>query len=195
MNFLIKKIVIVIIIIIVLSGIFFGSLLPIAKSRRYINFLQTVPNAPLSLNDLKKELDKVTRFYSPIGQEEVVRYIGNDILNVVVSGNQQEIVNRELAQYIELHLFKNDIRHLIIIGELHRALWMKYGKEEDYKKSEEVYLGALEMAPKFPLVLNNLFDLYGKKGDKEKMKKIGAIILNHWPNDEKVKSAMNFISD
>ncbi len=185
---MVKNIVIVIVIISALLGIYFGSYLPIVKARRYINFLQTVPNAPLSLNDLKIELDKVIKFYSPIGQEEVVRYIGNDILNVVASGKQPEIVDRELAQYIEPHLFKNDVRHLIIAGELHRALWMEYGKEEDYKKSEEIYLGALKMAPKFPLILNNLFDLYARKGEKEKMKQIGEIILKHWPEDERIKS-------
>lgn len=188
MNFLIRKIVIVIVIAIALLGVYFGSYLPIAKARRYINFLQTVPNAPLSLNDLKIELDKVLKFYSPIGQEEVVRYIGNDILNVVASGNQPEIVDRELSQYIEPYLFKNDIRHLIIAGELRRALWMEYGKEEDYKKSEEIYLSALKIAPKFPLILNNIFDLYGRKGDKEKMKEIGEIILKYWPEDKRVKN-------
>ncbi|MEK7087549.1 MAG: hypothetical protein AAB958_02515, partial [Patescibacteria group bacterium] len=103
---MVKNIVIVIVIISALLGIYFGSYLPIVKARRYINFLQTVGSAPRSLNDLKIELDKVIKFYSPIGQEEVVRYIGNDILNVVASGKQPEIVDRELAQYIEPHLFK-----------------------------------------------------------------------------------------
>lgn len=186
----IRQFIIITLIILAILGIYFGSYLPIAKARRYIHFLQTVPNTPLSLDGLKKELDKVLKFYSPTGQEEVARYIGNDILNVVASGNQPEIVDRELSQYIEPYLSKKDIRHLIIAGELHRALWMEYGKEEDYKKSEEIYLSALEIAPKFPLILNNIFNLYGKKGDKEKQKQIGEIILKYWPNEERVKSAV-----
>lgn len=184
---MIKNIVIVIIIITALLGIYFGSYLSVAKARRYINFLQTVSNAPLSLDGLKKELDKVLKFYSPIGQEEVARYISNNILNVVASGNQPEVVDRELSQYIEPYLFKNDVRHLIITGELYRALWIEYGKEEDYKKSEEIYLNALRMAPKFPLILNNIFGLYARKGDKEKQKQIGEIILKYWPEDKRVK--------
>lgn len=188
MNILFKQFTIIILLVLVLLSIYFGSYLPVAKSRRYINFLQTVPNTPLSLEGLKKELDKVLKFYSPIGQEEVARYIGNDILNVVASGNQPEVVDRELSQYIEPYFSKNDIRHLIIAGELHRALWMEYGEEEDYKKSEEIYLRAIEIAPKFPLILNNIFDLYARKGDKEKQKQIGEIILKYWPEDKRAKN-------
>ncbi len=176
--------------ILALLSVFSGSYLPIVKARSYIraiNMLSSVKDVPEFENVFGKALD----IFSPVGQEEVVKFLSSDIVRGIVSQNNPEAVSREIVSFIEPYLFKNDVRHLITRGNLYNLLWQKYGHIEDFAKTEEAYRAALAIGPKLPPVLYSLLDLYQAKGDFGKEKEIGNIILGYWPNDQNVRNIVD----
>ena len=190
MNFLIKKIVIVIIIVIVLSGIFFGSILPLMKSRRFISSLNSIQFIK-TIKEFKVNFDRPLKFYSPIGDEEIVKFLSGNIFSAIAQREQSEATARELILYIEPYMFKNNVRHLLTLSQMYFVLWQKSGQEDDFIKAENYFRQALAIGPKLPPVLYTLFDLYQAKGDREKIKEIGEIILKYWPEDEKIEKYLN----
>lgn len=189
MNILIKQFIIVVGIILAILSIVFGSFLPLAKSQRYISALGSASSVK-TLDEFKANFDRVFKFYSPVGDEETAKFLSSDILNSVVQKEQSEAVSRALISYIEPYMMKNNVRHLMVLGQMYSILWQKSGREDDFIKSEDYYRGALIIGPKLPPVLYSLFDLYQAKGDKEKAKEIGETILRYWPEEEKVRKAI-----
>jgi tetratricopeptide (TPR) repeat protein len=172
-------------------SIYLGAYLPYVKSASYIYFLKTSGEKTQGIQDLEVELDKVIMTYSPIGQEEAVRYIGNDILNVLLNVKNSEAIDRELVGYIEARVFKKEIRHILVMGEMYKVLYVKYGKQEkDYLAAENYYKEVLAMAPKFQPALYTLFDLYEISGNKSGMNEIGKQILKYWPSDTAVRDKL-----
>jgi len=187
MNKVIKNSIAIALLVLASLSIYFGAILPFKKAQSYIYFIKTTSDTAQTLDELKIRLDKVVEFYSPIGREEVVRYLSNDFLNIMLYANNPEVVDRTMVQYIEPHMLKYDVRHLIAMGELYKGLWVKYKKTDDLVKSEDYYEKALSLAPKLPPVLYNAFDLYQEAGNKERAREIGEMILKYWPEDKKVR--------
>ena len=167
-------------------SIVFGSYLPLVKSRLFIASLNSASSIK-TINDFKKNFDKPFNFYSPVGDEETAKFLSSDILKSISQKEQSEEASRILVDYMEPYLFKNNVRHLIILGQMYSVLWQKSGKEEDFKKAEEYYLKAMEIGPKLPPVLYGLLDIERAGGNNEKIKEISKIILQYWPEDERVK--------
>jgi len=183
---MIKKIVIVIVIVIVLFAIYFGSYLPFVKAQRYISVISKI-SLIKTPKQFEEEFGKIFNFYSPIGDEETAKFAANVLINPIDDKNQPEIASRFLGEYMESKLKKDDIKHLIILGQIYESLWKKSGKESDFIKSEEYFRKALSIAPKLPPVLYELFNVYQLKGDTEKLKQISETILKYWPEDERIK--------
>ena len=184
---LLKQIFIIIFIILAILSIYFGSYLPLVKARRYVAALRSNQNVK-TLEDFKANFDKSFTFYSPIGDEEIAKFLSSDILTIIASQNQQEKIDRALVDYLEPYAFKNNVRHLMVMGQMHGVIWEKYGrKEEDFQKAEEYWQKAFVIGPKLPPVLYGMLNLYQAKGDQEKIKEISEIIIQYWPEDEKIK--------
>lgn len=188
---LIKQFIAVTLIILVILSIVFGAILPLKKSQTYINALVDMQSGrSYTTEQFESQMGNVFNFYSPVGQEEIIKFFGSDILNVINQNSFPEQTSRFLVGYVENYLFKNNVRHLIIGGAFYRTLWQASGREEDYKKSEEYFKKAYSIGPKLPPVLYNLLDLYRFGGDKENMRKIGEEILEYWPDDENVREVL-----
>jgi len=187
---LLKQFLIIILIILAILSIYFGSYLPLVKARRYVAALRSNQNVK-TLEDFKANFDKSFTFYSPIGDEEIAKFLSSDILAIIASQNQQEKIDRALVAYLEPYAFKNNVRHLMVMGQMYGLLWEKYGrKEEDFQKAEEYWQKAFVIGPKLPPVLYGILNLYQAKGDQEKIKEVSEIILQHWPEDEKIKEIL-----
>lgn len=184
---MIKKILISFGVLLAILSIIFGSYLPFVKSHSYVRAINML-NSIKTLPEFENVFGQVLSSYSPVGQEEIVKFFSSDIITSLVSQNNPEILSREIVSFIEPYLFKNDVRHLITRGNLYSLLWQKYRQESDYVKSEEAYRAALTIGPKLPPVLYSLLDLYNAKGDMEKLKEIANTILKYWPDDQKVKT-------
>jgi len=186
MSKVIKNFIILILILLTIFSIVFGSFLPLIKSQYYITAVKSLSTIK-SVADFKNNFDKALKFYSPVGDEEVVKYLANVIFGIISNKNQSEEVSRELVSYIEPYLFENNVRHLISGGSLYFSLWVNYGrKDKDLEKAESYFLKAYQIGPKLPPVLYGLFDLYKESQQKEKAIKIAQEILSYWPEDKKV---------
>jgi tetratricopeptide (TPR) repeat protein len=96
------------------------------------------------------------------------------------------------VEYIEPHMFKDNVRHLLSVGMMYENLWLRYGKKDaDYAKAEGYYRAALAIGPKLPPVLYSLANLYNEKGDLTKGREIKAMILNLWPNEGNIVNFFN----
>lgn len=186
MNYTIKYIISIIGIILATLSIIFGSYLPLVKAQRYITAISSVSSIR-TLKDFERNFDRAFNFYSPVGNEEIAKFAANTLMGSIDDKNQPETASRFLGEYLESKLEKDNVRHLIILGQIYESLWKKSGKENDFIKSEEYFQKALSIGPKLPPVLYELFNLYQLKGDTEKLKQIGEIILKYWPEDEKVR--------
>ena len=184
MSDLLKNLIILLLIATTCLSIYLGAYLPFTKSQRYIVAIRTLPSLK-SVGEFEKNFDAVINYYSPIGDEEVMKFLSNDISNIIAGQEQPEVVSRALVEYIEPHMFKNDVRHLLTLGRMYSVLWQKYDrKDADYNRAEEYFLKAYAIGPKLPPVLYSLFDIYKLKGDNEKLKNIVSEILRYWPDDE-----------
>jgi len=189
MSLFVKQFLIITLIILSLLGIIFGAYLPFKKAQLYIssayqmNFVKT----PQQFEEI---FNKLFNYFSPIGDYEAARFLGDKLINPVAAPENSEAAARFLVEYLEPKMRTDDTRHLLILAQLYFFLWQKSGKESDFLKSEEYYQKALVYGPKLPPALYGLFDLYKAKGDKEKLKQISETILKYWPEDEKVNETL-----
>lgn len=186
-NLLVKSVASALTVILAVGALVYGVYAPVAKASQYITALQTISSVN-SIEGFKAHFNPALTHWSPIGQEEVVKYLGSDIVNFVVSGDQSEEAARALVEYIEPYLFPNNVRHLLMGGHLYSGLWEQYGKKsEDYVRAEEYYTAAFRIGPGLPPVLYSLFDLALKAGETEKANAAAAEILRLWPEAEAIK--------
>lgn len=186
-----KNIFIVIGIILALLFIVFGSYFPFLKARLYIQTINALSSVR-SVAEFEDLFKKPLTFFSPIGQEEVVKFFAGDVASNVIARDNPENVARELISFTEPYLFQDNVRHLLIGGEFYNFLWRKYGqREEDFQKALDYYQRAFAIGPKLPPVLYNLLNLYQVKGDVGKEKEIAGLILKYWPSDQGVRDTVD----
>lgn len=172
------------------GSLVFGVYAPVAKARAYIGALQTVAEVN-TVQGFEEHFRPALDHWSPIGQEEVVKYLASDIADLVAQGNQPEAGARALVEYIEPYLFQNNVRHLLMGGHFYYALWENYGqKPEDYARAKNYYERALLIGPELPPVLYALFDLTLHAGDNGRAREVGNEILRLWPDAENVRQAL-----
>lgn len=186
MKIVIKQLIILLLIIFTGLGIYFGALLPLAKSQSFINAQRNISTVR-SVEDLKNLYDTPLLMWSPIGQEEIVKYTGGTVSDIILGQQIDEPTARWLLNYIEPYLFNNDVRHLMLEGDMYFFVWERYSQNPaDLAKAEANYIAAYEIGPKLPLPLYRLVELYAKSGDLEGVRKYGSIILQYW-DDPNIK--------
>ena len=177
MNTVFKQLIILFLIIATGLGVYFGALLPLAKSQSFLDAQKSL-GLMRTTDDLKKFYDVPLNLYSPIGQEEVVKFSASTFLDVVYGQQLDLQTARWLVSYIEPYLFKDEVRHLIMLGDMYRALWERYGGDPaDFAKAGGYYLTAHRIGPKLPPVLYRLIEIYRERGDAGNVKKYAGIVL------------------
>ena len=190
---MLKQTIIIILAVLAFISAYFGAYLPFARGRAYVAALRAAQSIR-SLNEFEALFDRPLNFYSPVGDEEIAKFLGMDILNTITQVRPEEL-NRVLVEYIEPHMLKNNVRHLIILGQMYSVLWREYGHKEDYMKSEVYQRKALEIGPNLPPVLYGLLDIYQASGDDVKLKEIASEIVKYWPEDEGVQNVLQRINN
>jgi len=189
---LLKQFAIIALLILAALSSVFGALLPWQKSTVYIDTLTALQSGKSFTQDqFESQMNGVFNFYSPIGQEEVVKFFSNDVLNIITQENFPVDATRFLITYTEPYLFQSNVRHLIFGAMAYENLWLASKSENDYKKSEAYFLKAYAIGRNLPPVLYGMFDLYYRHNDKENLKKIGLEILSYWPDDANVKNTVS----
>ncbi|MDI6820682.1 MAG: hypothetical protein QMD65_00690 [Patescibacteria group bacterium] len=187
---MIKKIVIIILIILAVAAIFFGSYLPYQKAQLFINAYRALGSSQqFSFDDFKTIFDRALNFYSPVGQEEEVRFLGNQILDLVQRKPPEEIL-KKLQIYAEetIGISIRDSRGLnytqnfLILGGIYQMSWSFYKNPADLEKAISYYESGLKLSPDRPQFLFALFDLYRASGRNEDVKPVGEKIMKFWPS-------------
>ena len=186
-NEIFKNFIIVGLIILAFLSIIFGSYLPLIKAQLFIDALGSVSQVK-TVEEFEANFDKSFKYYSPVGDEEITKFLLNNIIQIVSQQNQSEAVDRKLTTYIEPYIFKNDVRHLLGGTQLYEILLTKYKHQEDIQKVESYIEVAYAIGPKLPPVLYNLLDIYRFTGQTQKAKQIGETILQYWPDDKNVEN-------
>lgn len=189
---LIRSIVVVFGIIATVLSLVYGSYLPLRKSQHYINaFVALQSVKPLTVENFEKIFDKPLNYNSPIGQEEIVKFLGGTIQNLIGNKNSPEAASAELVHYIEFYSSDRNPFHLLNLAVMYRLLWDNYLNEEYYKASEDYYKKLIAIGPKLPPALYGLFDLYRSYGDERKLQIVSEAILTYWPDEIRVKTLYN----
>ena len=128
-------IIIVILAVAAVFSIIFGSYMPWRKAQAYINASRATPSVH-TVQQFEQVLDTVFNTYSPIGEEEVTKFSASEIMSIVSQKETSEEVSRALVTYIEPHLFKDNVRHLLTAAYMYNALWKRFGKPADAMKAE-----------------------------------------------------------
>ncbi len=198
-NIFIKQFIIIILVIFAVASIILGAVLPWMKSQLYINTLTMLQSGRITtVEQFERDFGGVLDFYSPIGQEEVVKYLGNDIAGMMLNEARDTgkigQVAPILTGFMEPYLFQSDVIHLIFGADTYRLLLRMTGNGEYFNKSEFYYKKAYDIGPKLPPVLYGMFDLYQLSGDKNNMEKIGKEILKYWPDDKNIAGILGNLS-
>ena len=173
---------------ILLAGVSFiyGAILPYGKASGYISALNNMQNVH-SVQGFKDNFDTVFNFYSPVGSEELTKFLSSDVVNLISQEQQPEGVARELVTYIEPHLMQNNPRHLLTGAQMYTVLWLRFHQQSDYNKAVEYYKKVLAIGPNLPPALYGLADLYNRAGDKANLSAVAKTILSYWPDATSVK--------
>lgn len=198
MNPLPKKIIAITLSLFILCLMYFGSYLPLRKSRLLIEAIRGV-GAAKTVNDFEESVSRALDFYSPAGQSESVRQMGHIVLNVLASQKDlpkpvaDELLNF-ITKYFEAIIQPKHGGNLsqifLVSGSLYQVVGSRLGDNAYLEKAIDYYKRGLNDSPKRPEFLYNLFNIYLTQKDFTSAKNIGEQILQYWPNDEIIKEKM-----
>ncbi|MEK7188174.1 MAG: hypothetical protein AAB691_05015 [Patescibacteria group bacterium] len=176
--------------------IYFGSYLPLQKSKAFIITLQSMDQMR-SLDDVKRAFATPFDIPSPIGQEEVVRHFASVILSTIQRFEpDQASTSVELVGLVK-ELFDPIItrqrgmsfdQNLYVLGSMHQVVALQTKDPQYLEKAEEYLTLGRQLAPHRPQFLYGLFDLYRLQGDNAKALEVANTIIQLWPMDDRVKA-------
>jgi tetratricopeptide (TPR) repeat protein len=168
-------------IVISILSIFLGAIQPLARAQNFIDATRAPATTVMELeNNFRGALD----YPSYVGDEESAKFLGGNIRGYI--GNKQipEPVSRELLNFIEPYLEKDNIRHLMMAGQMYLNMWTTYKGQSDYDKAVKYYVEARQFGPKVYPVLFGLLAIYDANGKTAEAKEVGNSILAIWPTDK-----------
>ncbi|MBI3638677.1 hypothetical protein HY227_02975 [Candidatus Wolfebacteria bacterium] len=196
MNAASKLTIAILISILAILSIYFGSYLPIQKSRIYIEAMRMAQARKIrNVQELNNVFDRVFGFYSPVGQDEIISGYVNLMLNTISQQNDRRVVDaliKEVEKNTD-YLIKtkrkgfNVGQTIYSVGLLYKIEAAKFNDPVFYKKSEEILNEGLELSPNRAAFLYTLFELYLGGKDKGKVIETGEKILKYWPEDKEVE--------
>lgn len=196
-----EKLVAVVLMIAAAVGWYFGAYLPFQKSKRFIEIIHS-SSVVKTVDELENRFDSVLDFYSPVGNEEIVSFFADQMVNVLSTKPVEEIGVRLIAYTEEkakpvLEDSRNPelTKVLLKMASLNEIGWIVYQKPDYFRKAEDYLLQGLEVSPDRPQFLYGLFNLYASVGDNERARTIGEKILSFWPSDEIMRAKVNSLSN
>ncbi len=174
-----------------------GEFRPLAKSQIFIDTLRNLSSAR-SLQEFEKSVSVPLDYWSPVGQEELVRNVANTILGTIQQNSDPKLIE-ELVNYIESY-YKPVIdrgrgmsfeQNLYILGAINEMAFTKTGQLRYLQGAHKYYSKGLEIGPKRPQFLFGLFDIYRMEGDVKGTIDIAQQIMSQWPADTRTPQALD----
>lgn len=177
----------------ILFLMYYGSYLPLRKSRIFISSLRNIGSVR-SPQDLAEVLTPPLEAPSPIGQEELVRNISNLILDMTRQGASGEFLAQSLdfleqyyAPIINRGKGMSFEQNLYLLGTLNEYAFLQTKNPKYFLAAKTYYLKGYELGPKRPQFLYGLFDIYRFEKNIPELDKVKNQIMAQWPDDARTK--------
>jgi len=171
-----------------LGAAYYGSYLPYKKSRAFIAALMKTPKTS-SVAEYTALFSEALAVKSPIGKEEIVRSIANNLLGGLQQTDNPNVI-AEIIAYV--HSIYDPIiargkgmsfmQNLYILGVMHEAAFVKTNDSRYLDAALDYFNRGFEVAPKRPQFLFGLFDVYRFRKDNKKAEDIARLIVAQWPD-------------
>lgn len=191
-----KKLIGILISVLILLVAYFGAFLPLRKSQIFIETLRSI-NSARSLADLQKMMSVPLDYYSPVGQEELVRNTANTMLGVVQQNSDPQII-ANVVDYIESY-YKPIVarghgmsfeQNLYLLGAINEMAFTKTSQLRYLQDAHKYYSEGLALGPKRPQTLYGMFDVYRIEGNVEGATGVAQQIMKQWPTDARTQQAL-----
>lgn len=193
----IKKVVGIALALCILGIAYYGSYLPLKKSKAFIQTLRSLSTAR-SFGDFTKAMSIPLNIPSPIGQEELVRNLGNIVLGVVErSGSPPELIAGSI-EYLESY-YRPIIergrgmsfsQNLYLLGVTNQLAFANTKQIKYFEAAKRYYEDGLRLGPGRPQFLYGVFDIYRTENNVPRAKQVGEQILSQWPQDERARRGL-----
>ncbi len=177
---------------------YFGSYLPMRKSQIFIATLQSFStNPPASLSAFESRLAAPLDYYSPIGQEELVRNTASNILGFIQHGTDATttyalvgFLNHYYAPILNGGKGMSFGQDVYLEGAVNEIAFAQTGNPAYLQGALKYYSLGHELGPNRPQPLYGLFDVYRAMGDVTDTRAVAAEILVNWPNDTRIQTSL-----
>lgn len=176
----------------------FGSYLPMRKAQIFIGTLQSFQaTPPTSLQNLESRLSAGLDYYSPIGQEELVRNTANSVLGLVQHGldatttaDLMGFLNSYYDPILDRGKGMSFGQDLYLEGAVNEVAFEQTGNPIYLEAAQHWYEEGRILGPNRPQTLYGLFDVYRAEGNVSSTEMIAQTILMNWPSDPNISSAL-----
>jgi hypothetical protein len=193
-----KQIIAVALSIFILGIAVYGSYLPMRKAEIYITTLQSLQSSPVSsLDELTSRIAVPLDYPSPIGQEELVRNISNNILGFISQGadpTSTAVLMSFLDGYYEPIMARGKGmsfgQDLYLMGALNEMAYVHTGDPTYIMDSQKYYEEGEAFGPNRPQPLYGLFDVYRAEGNVASTTAVAEKIMSNWPTDTSIGQSL-----
>ena len=193
----IKKIIGIIAVFIVAALGYYGSYLPLRKSKLFIVALQRAGSIR-SFAELQETFATPLATPSPIGQEELVRNLASTVLGLMSQDATSPELTEKLLEYVQDYYDPIVSRgkgmsfsqNHYLLGIMNEIAFVKTNELSYINQAKKYFTAGHERGPTRPQSLYGLFDVYRALGEVEAAKAIGEQILDQWPDDERTREIL-----
>lgn len=189
-----KKIIAVAVSILLVAVAYYGSYLPLKKSRTHIQVARNIAGT-LSVGEFQEKLSLALDAPSPIGQEEIVRQAASMSLNILKNSGNPPVIIESLVNFVKKYYeplvsrgyglsFGQD---LYLLGVMNEVAFINTGESRYLNSAKKYFLLGRTAGPSRPQPLYGLFDIYRAEGNLDGVREIASQILDQWPDDENTR--------
>ncbi len=198
-----KKTIGVIIVAVIFAVAVYGSYLPMRKAQLFIATLQDLDAHPAAaVIELQQRIAPPLDYPSPIGQEELVRNVGNSVLGFVQGSHDPRAIDAMLTflgGYFDPIVARGTGmsfgQDLYLLGAMNEIAFENTGEPSHIEDARKYFEEGMALGPNRPQSLYGLFDVDRAMGDVTSTAEIARTILTNWPNDERVQQSFaDFLS-
>jgi hypothetical protein len=193
-----KQIIAVALTVAILVIAWWGSYSPMRKAETFIATLQGLQTTPAtSLQDLETRLSTPLEYPSPIGQEELVRNMANNILSFV-QRSTDATTTAELMAFLD-HYYNPILaqgkgmsfgQDLYLMGAINETAFVSTHDPRYLADAQKYYEEGVALGPNRPQCLYGLFDIYRFEGNVTSTTAIADKILSQWPTDQNIQKGL-----
>ncbi|MFA5870350.1 MAG: hypothetical protein WC842_00440 [Candidatus Paceibacterota bacterium] len=163
----------------------YGAIKPYKKASAYVT---AVKSSKTSVDGYIQAFKYALEYPSPVGQDELIRFISSDIMNVIAEGKNDEAVEQKLTDFIHIYadpkiesgVGMNYSQMIMMFGTMHMYKWKQHQKTDDLIFARNYFVQGYTINHDRPQFLIGLLNLYNASGQNDKANEIKQHITDLW---------------